>query len=368
MYIYEHKNWPHFRWNEPKVANRLAEIKYRLGHLEGLMQALGFPVQLERQAEALTEEIVKSHEIEGVRLNNAEVRSSVASRLGLPYGGEPPGSKYVEGIVDMMLDALHQASKPLTQERLFNWHKALFPPGRTEIYPITPGAWRTGRRGPMRVVSGPVGKEKVHFEAPPAAIVDKEMEVFLDWMNNSVQQDNILKAAIAHLWFVTVHPFEDGNGRIARAISEMLLAREEGGRKPYYSMSAQIQRDRKNYYRILEQTQKGDLDITGWMLWFLDSLEKAILHSEEAVRKAIKKYRFWQTYGGLIKNKRQQKILNMLLDGFEGKLTATKWAKITKTSPDTALRDIQDLMKKGILQKSASGGRSMHYFLVNKSY
>ena len=327
------------------------------------MEALGFDLQNEAFLETLTVEILKTNEIEGIVLNKEEVRSSIARRLGIDVGGLPPINRNIEGIVDMMFDATKNFEKPLTKKRLFDWHFAMFPMGRSGMYEIIVGNWRDDSTGPMQVVSGAMGKEKVHYQAPPATIIDKEMTVFLDWFNNKKDIDLVLKASIAHLWFVTLHPFEDGNGRIARAVTDMLLACSDGLPQRFYSMSSQIQKDRKSYYDVLEKTQKGNLDITEWIYWFLNTLQKAIINSEETLALVIRKHKFWNTYGSLIKNERQKKVLNKLLDGFTGNLTTSKWAKINKCSQDTALRDIQDLIGKGILVKSNSGGRSTKYEL-----
>jgi Fic family protein len=313
--------------------------------------------------ETLTVDILKTNEIEGVVLNKEEVRSSIAKRLRIDIGGVTPINRNIEDIVDMMFDATRNYEKPLAKKRLFDWHFAMFPMGRSGMYEIIVGNWRDDSTGPMQVVSGAMGKEKVHFQAPPATIIDKEMTVFIDWFNNRKDIDLVLKASIAHLWFVTLHPFEDGNGRITRAITDMLLARSDGLSQRFYSMSAQIQKDRKSYYDILEKTQKGNLNITEWIYWFLNTLQKAIINSEETLALVIRKHRFWNTYGSVIKNERQKKVLNKLLEGFTGNLTTSKWAKINKCSQDTALRDIQDLMNKGILVKSNLGGRSTKYEL-----
>ena len=366
IYIYQQKNWPNFNWKIEELAGLLAEVRNKQGRLLGKMETLGFNLQNEAYLETLTADILKSNEIEGIILNKEEVRSSVARRLGIDFGGLPLINRSIEGIVDMMFDATNNFDKPLTKERLFDWHYALFPMGRSGMYKIITGSWRDDSTGPMQVVSGAIGKEKVHFQAPPATIIDKEMTVFLDWFNGKNSIDLVLKASIAHLWFVTLHPFDDGNGRITRAITDMLLARSDGLPQRFYSMSSQIQKERKSYYDILEKTQKGKLDITEWIKWFLDTLLKAIINSEDTLSLIIKKHRFWNNYGILIKNERQKKILNRLLEGFTGNLTSSKWAKITKCSQDTALRDIQDLIDKGILVKSDSGGRSTKYELKDE--
>ncbi len=365
VYIHQQENWPDFNWDIRILSDLLSEVRNRQGRLIGKMEALGFDLQNEAFLETLTIDILKSTEIEGIILNKDEVRSSIARRLGIDIGGLPAANRDIEGIVDMMFDATTHFDKPLSKERLFDWHYALFPTGRSGMYKIIVGDWRKDETRSMQVVSGAMGKEKVHFEAPPASIVDNEMEIFINWFNNENIND-ILKAGIAHLWFVTIHPFEDGNGRMARALADMLLARSDKIPQRFYSMSAQIQKERKSYYEILERTQKGNLEITEWLHWFLNTLLNAILSSEEALSKIIRKYKFWNSYAKIINNERQVKVLNKLLDDFTGNLTSSKWAKIAKCSQDTALRDIQDLIKKGILQKSKSSGRSTSYKLIEE--
>ena len=330
------------------------------------MEALGFHLQNEAFLETLTTDILKSTEIEGIILNKAEVRSSVARRLGIDIGGLSPTNRDIEGVVDMMFDATTNFDKPLTRQRLFNWHYALFPTGRSGMYKIIAGNWRDDSTGPMQVVSGAMGKEKVHYQAPPAHIIDEEITAFLNWFNKTDNIDLVLKASVAHLWFVTLHPFEDGNGRIARAIADMLLARSDGIPQRFYSMSSHIQKERKTYYEKLEKTQKGNLDITEWIYWFLNTLLAAIVNSEETLALVVRKHKFWNTHGTEINNERQKKVLNKLLGEFTGNLTSSKWAKIAKCSQDTALRDIQDLINKGILIKSDAGGRSTRYKLKNE--
>jgi Fic family protein len=365
-YIYLQTDWPHFIWDVKSISNLLAEVRNKQGRLIGKMDALGFDLQNEAFLETLTADILKSNEIEGLLLNKDEVRSSVAQRLGIDLGSLTSINRSIDGIVDMMLDATKNFDKPLTKKRLFDWHYAMFPMGRNGMFKIVTGKWRKDKKGPMQVVSGAVGKERIHYEAPPAKVIDNEMSIFLNWFNSSVNIDLVLKAGIAHLWFVTLHPFEDGNGRIARAITDMLLARSDGLPQRFYSMSSQIQKDRKSYYEILEKTQKGNLDITEWIDWFLNTLQKAIINSEDTLALVIRKHKFWNTYGTIIKNERQKKMLNKLLEGFTGDLTSSKWAKITKCSQDTALRDIQYLINEGILIKSNSGGRSTKYKLREK--
>jgi len=362
-YIYQQENWPDFTWQPDEILELLADVRNKQGRLLGKMSVLGFDLQNEAFLETFTSDIVHTNEIEGIVLSREDVRSSVAKKLGLDAGGLPPVNRYVEGIVDMMFDAVNHFDKPLTKERLFDWHAALFPQGRSGVFKIVTADWRKDKKGRMQVVSGAIGKETVHFVAPPASRVEEEMQVFLDWLNGNNEIDAVLKAAIAHLWFVTIHPFEDGNGRMARAITDMLLARADGFTQRFYSMSSQILRDRKDYYEILEQTQKGGLDITRWLIWFLQTLKKAVMYSDEVLDSVINKHRFWNKNALLIKNERQKKVLNKLLSGFTGNLTTKKWAKITKCSHDTALRDIQDLINKGILEKSEAGGRSTNYVL-----
>jgi len=366
IYIYQQDNWPNFTWNIERLSGLLSEVRNKQGRLIGKMEALGFNLQNEAFLETLITDILKSTEIEGIILNKKEVRSSVARRLGIDIGGLPTTNRDIEGVVDMMFDATTNFNKSLTKERLFDWHYALFPTGRSGMYKIIVGNWHDDSTGPMQVVSGAMGKEKVHYQAPPATIIDKEVTVFLDWFNNTDNIDLVLKASIAHLWFITLHPFEDGNGRIARAITDMLLARSDGIPQRFYSMSSQIQKERKTYYEILEKTQKGKLNITEWIHWFLNTLLNAIINSEEILALVIRKHKFWNTHGTEIKNERQKKVLNMLLDGFTGNLTSSKWAKISKCSQDTALRDIQDLINKGILKKTESGGRSTKYELKDE--
>jgi hypothetical protein len=329
------------------------------------MEALGIALRQEAALDGLTEEVIKSSEIEGEILDKAQVRSSIARRLGMDIGAVKPADRHVEGVVEMMLDATQKYAEPLTRERLFAWHAAMFPTGRSGMSQITVGAWRTDDNGPMQVVSGPVGKEKVHYEAPDASRLDAEMQRFLDWFNGDDGTDLVLKAAIAHLWFVTIHPFDDGNGRIARAIADLMLARSEHSAQRFYSMSAQIQHERTAYYAILESTQKGDLDITGWLSWFLECLGRAFDRATEILGKVLAKADFWRKHAPLPFNERQRNVLNRLLDGFEGKLTSSKWATLAKCSQDTALRDIEGLVLLKVLAKDAAGGRSTSYSLAH---
>ena len=363
MYIYNHPNWPHFEWNNAKLLPLLSYVRNRQGKLIGKMGALGFELQNEANLEILTLDIIKSTEIEGEFLDKEQVRSSIARRLGLDIPGLVHAERNVDGIVDLMLDATKNYDKELTKERLFSWHAALFPPGQSGMYKIITGGWRDDSTGPMQVVSGALGKEKIHYQAPPAAQLENEMRIFIDWFNLEQENDLVLKSAIAHLWFVTLHPFEDGNGRMARALSDMLLARSDEQSYRFHSMSTQIQKERNSYYEILEKTQQGDLDITNWLEWYLNCLLHAIENSEKILEKIMIKHSFWAENSQVTLNERQRKILNMLMDDLEGVLNTSKWAKIGKCSQDTALRDIQDLMKKGILVKSRQGGRSTNYEL-----
>ncbi|MDP3452796.1 MAG: Fic family protein [Bacteroidales bacterium] len=361
MYLYNNQNWPIFSWNSEKLLPLLSYVRNQQGKLIGKMGALGFELQNEANLEVLTTEIIKSTEIEGEILDRAQVRSSIARRLGLDVSGLVYSERNVDGIVDLMLDVTKNYDKELTKERLFSWHSALFPTGYSGMHKIITGNWRDDSTGPMQVVSGALGKEKVHYQAPPAAQLENEMRVFIDWFNLEQQIDPVLMAAIAHLWFVTLHPFEDGNGRISRALSEMLLARSDEQSFRFYSMSRQIRKERNSYYDILEKTQKGNLEITSWLEWFLNSLLQSIESSEKLLGKIIYKHEFWLRHSKVTINDRQRKILNMLMEDFEGVLNTTKWAKIGKCSQDTALRDIQDLIEKGILTKTEQGGRSTNY-------
>ncbi|HEX8415074.1 MAG TPA: Fic family protein [Sphingomicrobium sp.] len=363
-YIHELADWPGFQWSDKRFSARLAEVRHRQGRLIGRMEALGFELRAEASLQSLTEEVIKSSEIEGERLDRDQVRSSLARRLGMDISGLVPADRDVEGIVEMMLDATQNYVSSLTADRLFGWHAALFPTGRSGMTAIAVGGWRTSATGPMQVVSGPFGREKVHFKAPDAERLDSEMASFLDWFESDARLDPVLKAAVAHLWFVTIHPFEDGNGRIARAIADLALARSEQNPQRFYSMSSQIRVERKAYYNTLEATQKGGLDITDWLTWFLDCLDRALSGSESIVGNVLQKARFWEAFPIDQLNDRQRKVLNRLLDGFEGNLTSSKWAALTKSSQDTAGRDIDDLLKRGVLVKNPGGGRSTSYSLA----
>ena len=329
------------------------------------MEAFGFGLQGEASLQTITLDVLKSSEIEGEILNNEQVRSSIARRLGMDIGGLVPADRNVEGVVEMMLDATQHYEKELTDERMYGWHATLFPTGRSGMHKIITGAWRNNTADdPMQVVSGPIGRPVVHFEAPAAERLSEEMAQFIEWFNTAGNDDPVIKAAIAHLWFVTIHPFDDGNGRIARTITDMLLARADGTPQRFYSMSAQIRKERAVYYSTLEATQKGDMDITPWMEWFLNCLGRAIKASDETLALVLKKAKFREQHANTAFNERQKLMINKLQDGFEGKLNTSKWAKITKSSQDTALRDIQDLVQKAVLVKEESGGRSTSYTLV----
>jgi Fic family protein len=362
-YIHELRDWPNFRWDRETLAGQLARVRHHQGRLIGRMEALGFTLRTEAVLQSLTEEVIKSSEIEGAVLDKDQVRSSIARRLGMDVGALVPADRDVEGVVEMMLDATQNYAQPLTADRLHGWHAALFPTGRSGMHRITVGAWRVPDSDPMRVLSGPVGRERIHYEAPKAARLPEEMHRFLDWFNSVEPLDDVLRSAIAHLWFVTIHPFEDGNGRIARAIADLSLARSERSPQRFYSMSAQIRMERNAYYDVLEATQKGDLDIMAWLEWYLACLSRAFDNAETILGSVLTKARFWETHAGESFNERQKYILNRVFDGFEGKLTSSKWAKIAKCSQDTASRDIADLVKRGILVKDAAGGRSTSYSL-----
>ena len=360
-YIHELPDWPRFRWSMQALAQRLADVRHKQGFLLGRMQSLGFSLRAEAVLQTLTLDVLKSSEIEGEALDRDQVRSSVARRLGVDVGALAPSDRNVDGVVEMMLDATQNYEKPLTKERLLGWHASLFPTGYSGLRKINVGAWRDDAKGPMQVVSGPVGRERVHFEAPAAAGLEQEMTAFLDWFNRDDGTDLVLRAGIAHLWFVTIHPFDDGNGRIARALADMMLARSEGSPQRFYSMSAQIRIERDAYYGGLEETQKGTLDITARLEWFLACLDRALDGAESTLAAVLRKARFWESSQSVPFNERQRLLLNKLLDGFDGKLTSSKWARIAKCSQDTALRDILDLVKRGILTKDAAGGRSASY-------
>lgn len=362
-YIHQHKSWPNFTWDNEQLLHLLGEVRNMQGKIIGKMESLGFELKEEASLDTLTLDVIKSTEIEGEFLNADQVRSSIARRLGMVIRGSVESDRNVDGMVDMMLDATQNCYQKLNAERLFGWYSALFPSGRSGMYKIIVADWRNDSTGPMQVVSGPMGREKVHFQAPDSSLLEKEMLLFINWFNSENRIDSVLKAAIAHLWFITIHPFDDGNGRIARALTDMLLARSDKSSQRFYSMSAQIRLEREKYYDILEKTQKGNLDITDWLTWFLNCLMNALNATEAVLQKVLMKSDFWKKHAKTIINERQKLMLNKILDGLEGKLTSSKWAKITKSSSDTALRDIQDLIGKDILQKDEAGGRSTSYLL-----
>lgn len=360
-YIYQYTSWPNFIWDEQEVQVILGRVRHLQGKLFGQMNALGFSIKEETLLSTLTVDVLKSSEIEGEKLNYDQVRSSIAKKLGLDYNDTIYPSRDVEGVVEMMLDATQKYNQPLTEERLFDWHAALFPTGRSGLYKIETACYRTGE---MQIVSGPIGKERVHYHAPPPKNMKKEMDVFLNWFNSDSKLDLVVKSAVAHFWFIIIHPFDDGNGRIARAISDLLLARSENSTFRFYSLSSQILLERKIYYNILQEIQHSEGDITEWIHWFLSCLYRALKSTEETIKKVLRKAEFWDKHNETILNGRQRLMLNKLLDGFEGKLKTSKWAKIAKCSQDTALRDIKDLMKKEILKQEKSGGRSTNYELI----
>ena len=363
MYLHLRNNWWEFRFDKEAVMNKLGPVRARQGLMLGRMQSLGFDFQDEAMLTTMSLELVRSCEIEGEVLSLTEVRSSIARRLGINTAGLVPASRYVEGIVEMLLDATQHYDQPLSDDRLFGWHNVLFPSGRSGLYAIEVAKYRSGE---MQVVSGPMGHEKVHYEAPKPERVSEEMHRFIDWVNADNGTDPVLKAGIAHLWFVSIHPFDDGNGRITRAITDMLLARSEHSAKRFYSMSNEMKILQKEYYDVLEKTQKGDGDITTWLIWFLDCFDRALSSTEETLASVLAKARFWENHRDLVLNERQRKIINMQFDGFFGKLTSGKWAKICKCSSDTALNDINGLVTKGILRKNDEGGRSTNYSLVTE--
>jgi Fic family protein len=363
-FIHELRDWPKFRWSDDKLAAKLASVRHHQGRLIGRMEGLGFNLRAEAILPSLTEEVIKSSEIEGEVLDRDQVRSSIALRLGMDIGGVSPVDRNVEGVVEMMLDATQNYDQRLTKERLCAWHAALFPTGRSGMSKIEVGQWRSETSEPMQVVSGPAGRERVHYEAPEAERLDHEMTAFLDWFNGKDASDPVIAAAVAHLWFVTIHPFADGNGRIARAMADMALARSEQSPWRFYSLSTQVRAERKAYYDILEATQKGDLDITAWIDWFLGCLDRAFDRADVTLAAVLQKARFWEAHADAKLNDRQRPILNRLLNGFEGKLTSSKYATLAKCSQDTASRDIDELIKQGVLTKAPGGGRSTSYSLA----
>ncbi len=367
MYLWQSKEWPALTWDEQVLSRTLAKAARAQGLLLGRMEALGFDLLDEAHLHTLTEDVVKSSEIEGEDLDRDQVRSSIARRLGMDVGGFVPADRDVEGVVEMMLDATGNYDEPLTEDRLFAWHASLFPAGRSGMRKIITGDWRDDHNGPMQVVSGAIGREKIHFEAPPSERLPEEMAKFFRWFQKPGDTDPLLTAGLAHLWFVTIHPFDDGNGRIARAIADMAFSRSESSRRRFYSMSAQIRHERKEYYATLETTQKGGLDVTRWQQWFLNCLLRAIEGAHNTLGSVLGKARFWERFATEPLNKRQITILNRLLDGIDGKLTTSKWAKMAKCSQDTAYRDILDLLQRGALKKDSGGGRSTSYSLARSS-
>ena len=363
-YIHERSDWPKFQWDKKALADQLAAVRHREGRLIGRMENLGFSLRDEAVLQTLTQDVLKSSEIEGELLDPAQVRSSIARRLGMNIAGLVQADRNVEGVVEMMLDATQKFDEPLTDERLFAWHAALFPTGWSGMTRIRVGTWRDDSAGPMQVVSGPLGREKVHYQAPDAGCLDHEMKIFLEWFNAVQNGDPVLKSGIAHLWFVSIHPFDDGNGRIARAVADMVLARSDGSSQRFYSMSAQIRQERNAYYDILEQTQKGTLDITPWMEWFLGCLGRAIDGAQETLSAVIDKAKLWERLRDVQINDRQRLVINRLLDGFEGKLTTSKYAALAKCSQDTAHRDILSLVDHGVMRQNPEGGRSTSYSLA----
>lgn len=363
IYIWDANDWPDWHFNLASLAQRMADVSRAQGLLMGRLADVGMALRDQASLAALTDDVVKTSEIEGERLNVESVRSSIARRLGVDIGALAPVDRHVEGVVEMVLDAAANSQEPLTAERLFGWHAALFPTGYSGLSKLAVGTWRDDANGPMQVVSGPIGRQRIHFEAPPADRLEAETSRFIEWVNAPPKEPPLIRAGLAHVWFVTLHPFDDGNGRIARAIGDLLLARADGSPQRFYSLSAQIQRDRKAYYDILERTQKGSMDVTEWLDWFLDALHRAVDQAQITLDAVLIKARCWQHWGTLSLNERQVKLLNKLLDGFDGKLTSSKWAAIAKCSPDTALRDINDLVGRGVLRKADGGGRSTSYEL-----
>ncbi len=366
-YIHERSQWPQFTWDPIKLAPLLARVHQHQGRLQGHMETLGFNLQEEATLLTLTQEVVKNSEIENERLDPDQVRSSIARKLGMDIAGLVPADRHVEGAVEIALDAIQHFNKPLTKERLFSWHAALFPTGRSGMNPIIVGDFRNDQQGPMQVVSGALGRKRIHFEAPAASRIEKEMKIFLTWFNRKEAVDPLIKAGLAHLWFITIHPFEDGNGRIARTLTDLQLARSDNNSQRFYSLSTQIRKERNAYYKHLESTQKGELAVTDWLEWFLRCMEHALEATSTILAKVLRKAQFFEQYKTVNFNDRQRFMLNKLFEDFFGKLSSSKWAKITKCSQDTAMRDIQALIKLGILEKEAAGGRSTSYILKAKS-
>lgn len=369
-YIWQASDWPSWRYDLAALAQSLADVSRAQGLLMGRLADVGMALRDQASLSALTEDVIKTSEIEGEQLNAESVRSSIARRLGVDIGALAPVDRHVEGVVEMVLDATANCNAGVTRDRLFGWHAALFPTGYSGLVRINVGGWRDDTTGPMQVVSGPLGRQRMHFEAPPADRLQSETDRFINWANSASNEPPLIKAGLAHLWFVTLHPFDDGNGRIARAVGDLFLARADGSPQRFYSLSAQIQRERKAYYDILERTQKQSLDVTDWLAWFLETLHRAVDQAQHTLDAVLAKTRFWQRWaapGSAPLNERQVKLVNRLLDGFEGKLTSSKWASIAKCSPDTALRDITDLLARGVLRKSDAGGRSTSYELTHSA-
>ncbi len=369
-YIWQASDWPSWRYDLAALAQSLADVSRAQGLLMGRLADVGMALRDQASLSALTEDVIKTSEIEGEQLNVESVRSSIARRLGVDIGALAPVDRHVEGVVEMVLDATANCNAGVTRDRLFGWHAALFPTGYSGLVRINVGDWRDDTTGPMQVVSGPLGRQRMHFEAPPADRLQSETDRFINWANSASNEPPLIKAGLAHLWFVTLHPFDDGNGRIARAVGDLFLARADGSPQRFYSLSAQIQRERKAYYDILERTQKQSLDVTEWLAWFLETLHRAVDEAQHTLDAVLAKTRFWQRWaapGSAPLNERQVKLVNRLLDGFEGKLTSSKWASIAKCSPDTALRDITDLLARGVLRKSDAGGRSTSYELTHSA-
>ncbi len=364
LYVHERADWPSFRWDAKALAPAVAQARARQAHLLGRMAAVGFDLRTDADLVTMTTDVLRTSAIEGEVLDPAQVRSSLAKRLGLDVHGATRVDRHVDGVVEMLLDATRNCNEKLTADRLFGWHAAMFPTGRSGMLSILVSQYRDDSTGPMQVVSGPMGREKVHYQAPDAKRLKKEMATFLKWVNTEKSLDPLLKAALGHFWFVTLHPFEDGNGRMARAVADLLLARADGSTQRFYSMSAQILKERKKYYDLLERSQRGTLDVTEWLLWFMACLQRALAASEEMLASVLRKHTFWQTHAKTILNPRQVKVLTRLFDGFEGNLTSGKYAKLAKTSQDTAARDLSDLVTKKVLKKGMAGGRSTHFVLV----
>jgi Fic family protein len=363
-YVHELPEWPSFHWDAEALAPALAKVHELQGHLLGRMVAVGFDLRSEANFRTMATDVLRTSEIEGEVLDPAQVRSSLARRLGMDVSGTPKVDRNVDGVVEMLLDATRNCNDKLTADRLFGWHAALFPTGRSGMLKVLVGQWRDDSTGPMQVVSGAMGREKVHYQAPAVKLLKKEMTVFLKWVNAKDSLDPLLKAGLGHFWYVTLHPFEDGNGRMARAVADLLLARADRSPERFYSMSAQIRNERKKYYDILERSQRGTLDVTEWLAWFLACLQRALVASEETLAAVLGKHRFWQTHARTVLNPRQVNVLGKMLDGFEGNLTSGKYAKLTKTSQDTAARDLTDLVAKKVLKKGKAGGRSTHFVMA----